>query len=348
VSSYSSFNDSSDGSCSGFSSSDDEDARSTSCHEGNLEEPLPASIPVLPSGEHDAPVTSPPGGSTGKVTCDEFEAEKEKEGTVLVDLDGDDDTAENPKMSTSKKRNSSKRKQSASTDSVFAPAAQSNSTDHSVTPVITTDTPSASAFASNSNSASDPASDSVSAPASASGAAPAFHPADPTSDPSTISFPFNHLPAPSRPVAPRRGLRREHGFYHKSHYEIAWVPEFGDRDAPPRTVEDVLPPWDPSFAPARVPGDARVSSSALPSMALASPPGLGAAESVESLLSATAAMPRSDESVTLSASAGPNTRGATLKRRREPEDENSQLAVGGERPVRRRRVGLNNAVGAWA
>jgi hypothetical protein len=279
------------------------------------------------SGECDAlsvaSLSGPASDAAVKATCEEIKAEKEKESTAPVNLDGDNDTAENPK-------NSNEKKQSASTDPAFTPAAQPGSADHLVVPV-TSSSASASAPDSNSNPTSSCASVSISAPppAPASGSAPA----DPTSDPSTISFPFNHFPAaPSRPAAPRRGLRREHGFYHKSHYEIAWVPEFGDRDAPPRTVEDVLPPWDPSFAPARVSGYAGASSSASPSRVLSPPPGLGApvlAQSAESLPSATTVTRRS-------------------KRRRESEEESVQPVVGESegRPVRRRRVRLNNDVGA--
>ncbi|KAF8063395.1 hypothetical protein FPV67DRAFT_1506383 [Lyophyllum atratum] len=65
------------------------------------------------------------------------------------------------------------------------------------------------------------------------------------------SRPFNHYPTPprSRP----QGLRREPAFYHKSHYEVGWVPEFGAYDRPPQTVAEATPEWVkdepiPSFA----------------------------------------------------------------------------------------------------
>ncbi|KAG6844425.1 hypothetical protein H0H87_007027 [Tephrocybe sp. NHM501043] len=58
--------------------------------------------------------------------------------------------------------------------------------------------------------------------------------------------PFNHFAK-----LPRRrpqGLRREYGFYHGSHFENAWVPEFGQYDRPPMTIEETLPPWHPNAA----------------------------------------------------------------------------------------------------
>ncbi|KAG6819498.1 hypothetical protein H0H93_011235 [Arthromyces matolae] len=57
--------------------------------------------------------------------------------------------------------------------------------------------------------------------------------------------PFNHFVPPPR--SGPQGLRREGAFYHRSHYEIAWVPEFGDFNSPPMTYEETLPPWDPLF-----------------------------------------------------------------------------------------------------
>ncbi|KAG6825319.1 hypothetical protein H0H93_000853 [Arthromyces matolae] len=52
-----------------------------------------------------------------------------------------------------------------------------------------------------------------------------------------LQRPFNHSPLRQNPS----GLRRQGAFYHRSHYEIAWVPEFGDYDKPPMTVRDTLP-----------------------------------------------------------------------------------------------------------
>ncbi|KAG6844423.1 hypothetical protein H0H87_007025 [Tephrocybe sp. NHM501043] len=58
--------------------------------------------------------------------------------------------------------------------------------------------------------------------------------------------PFNHFAK-----LPRRhpqGLRREYGFYHGSHFENAWMPEFGQYDRPPMTIEETLSPWHPNAA----------------------------------------------------------------------------------------------------
>ncbi|KAG5649572.1 hypothetical protein H0H81_003050 [Sphagnurus paluster] len=70
----------------------------------------------------------------------------------------------------------------------------------------------------------------------------------PTAHPPTLtparrppSPPFNHFAHLPRPRP--RGLRREHAFYHRSHYENAWVPEFGPYDAPPKTVQEAMPEW---------------------------------------------------------------------------------------------------------
>ncbi|GLB42665.1 hypothetical protein LshimejAT787_1201140 [Lyophyllum shimeji] len=57
----------------------------------------------------------------------------------------------------------------------------------------------------------------------------------------TPSAPFNHFPKLPRPRP--RGLRREPAFYHKSHYAVAWVPEFGDYDRPPRSADEAMPAW---------------------------------------------------------------------------------------------------------
>ncbi|KAF8231576.1 hypothetical protein L208DRAFT_59967 [Tricholoma matsutake] len=181
---------------------------------------------------------------------------------------------------------------------------------------------------------------SASVPASAS-AADSTSPA-PTPSP-TPSFPFNHFPPTPRPEGTRRALRREHGFYHKSHYEIAWVPEFGDRDTPPQTLEEVLPPWYPVLT-----RDAGASSrSATQGSSL---PELGAS------IAAAAAYPSHKESppsapatnagigiITGASSSGSN-RATVLKRGREPEDENVDPTEA-RRSMRKRRVGLNKAVG---
>lgn len=61
--------------------------------------------------------------------------------------------------------------------------------------------------------------------------------------------PFNHY----APLQPRsNGIRRESAFYHKSHFEIGWVPEFGDITAPPTTYEDALPSWLTAKRPVQV------------------------------------------------------------------------------------------------
>ena len=77
-------------------------------------------------------------------------------------------------------------------------------------------------------------------------------PSTPPPPPSALASarPFNHYaPLPPRP----NGIRRESAFYHKSHFEIAWVPEFGDMTAPPTTYEDALPPWLSATKPVPVP-----------------------------------------------------------------------------------------------
>ncbi|KAF5375899.1 hypothetical protein D9615_008220 [Tricholomella constricta] len=51
--------------------------------------------------------------------------------------------------------------------------------------------------------------------------------------------PFNHFP--KLPRSRPQGLRREPAFYHKSHYEVAWVPEFGDYNSPPQTSDEAMP-----------------------------------------------------------------------------------------------------------
>ncbi|KAF9466799.1 hypothetical protein BDZ94DRAFT_1319298 [Collybia nuda] len=65
-----------------------------------------------------------------------------------------------------------------------------------------------------------------------SGGAPTISDCAPSS-----SRPFNHYAWIPRPTP--QGLRREYAFNHKSHFELAWVPEFGN--VAPRTVEEALP-----------------------------------------------------------------------------------------------------------
>lgn len=81
-----------------------------------------------------------------------------------------------------------------------------------------------------------PTLDSDAATSSSTNPPPSEDPAAPSPTPPSRR-PFNH-----HPWAPRltpQGLRREYAFNHKSHFEIAWLPEFGY--AIPRTVEEALP-----------------------------------------------------------------------------------------------------------
>lgn len=74
--------------------------------------------------------------------------------------------------------------------------------------------------------------------------------------------PFNHFPPNLRRG---RELQRENAFYHKSHYEIFHVPEFGDYNKPLMTFEEAMPPWMQSSAPAGVSSEHRTHSRAEPS-----------------------------------------------------------------------------------
>ena len=286
---------------------------------------------------------------------EEVETEMEKEDVTLVDVNGDDKIpevpSEVPKQSLPEERPSGTEKpvskESGSADDHSAAATIINT--------IVTSTDSDSALVSASTPGPTPASIAASVPVP-SPLLPAPHSiiAPLPSESTTPAYPFNHFPsAPRRLEGTRRGLRREHGFYHKSHFEIAWVPEFGDRDAPPQTLEEVLPPWDPIFKPE----SERGSLSAMPFLAPLRPRVDATASTataathtlpVESA-SAPAAASRTDEIVMPSVGAiSSRTRsrsGTTLKRAREPEPENTKTPAEG-RPVRRRRVGLNKAVGA--
>lgn len=334
-------------------SGDEESAGSSSSQEKDaveeLEVPAPAldlpSIHSVDSTSTDAVAQAP--------THKEVETEMEKEGVTLVGVDGDDEISEVPNKSPSEERPSGTEKPV----SIESGSVDDHSATATLTTTIVTSTDSDSALASASSSSPTSASITASVPVSST-PLPAPHSSNTTPLPSestTPAYPFNHFPsAPRRLEGTRRGLRREHGFYHKSHFEIAWVPEFGDRDAPPQTLEEVLPSWDPMFRPE----SERHSLSAMPFLAPLHPrvdattsTATAAAHAlpVEST-SAPAAVSRADQSVMPSMSAiSSRTRsrsGTTLKRAREPEPESTEPPVEEGRPVRRRRVGLNKAVGA--